>query len=417
MSRSLIFFSILILNITSIQSQSIFNPNIIPLGDKEALMGNTGTGGLGSTGAVFYNPAALTMLDGNSFSLSASAYMQYKFTSDPFEIINDQKLIYEAVDYQSIPSSVVMARKKGDWNIALSLLIPQDFLYEGQTTWNVNLGGANAKFKVLQNFKENIFLAGLSAARKLNNGFSVGITMYGSAYAYTDITDVSATFSNDPTLLSVNTTRTRVHPFDIYFIAGVLKEMDKWNIGLTITSPNINIWRAGSYYEYSFSNLDGNNASSNVDEQELDGQFKYPLEIRLGSVYKATERTKVALDVTYRAEADYNVFKDFRPEDFGVDTRGQFRLNAGLEFQISNKFAYYLGGSYNPSTLEESDLEASQLFIGGHTGLKLITKYLETSVGFFYNKGSGDAPLDLGDGTSNQSYEITGLFLGSNYKF
>jgi len=95
-------------------------------------MGNTGTGGLNSTGAVYYNPAALTMLEGNSFSLSASAYMRYKFSADPFAEINGEKLLYEAEDYQSIPSSVVMARKKGDWNIALSLMIPLDFLYEGQ---------------------------------------------------------------------------------------------------------------------------------------------------------------------------------------------------------------------------------------------------------------------------------------------
>lgn len=37
-------------------AQLSYNTNILPLGDKEALLGNTGTGGLGSTGAVFYNP-------------------------------------------------------------------------------------------------------------------------------------------------------------------------------------------------------------------------------------------------------------------------------------------------------------------------------------------------------------------------
>jgi len=241
--------------------------------------------------------------------------------------------------------------------------------------------------------------------------------MYGSAYAYTEITDVSATFDFDPTLLSVTTGRTRVHPFDIYFIAGILKEMDKWNIGLSITTPNINVWKAGSYYNYSFSNLEEEISTSLVDEQELEGQFKYPLEVRLGTVYKANEKTNIALDITYRSENDFDIYGDFRPEEFGVDTRGQFRVNAGMELGINDKLSYYLGGSYNPSTLEESDFEASQLFIGGYSGLKLFTKYLETSIGFFYNRGSGDAPLDVGEGISNQSYEITGLMLGSNYKF
>ena len=414
--RVTLLIFLLLIGLTSL-AQSNYNPNIIPLGDKEALMGNTGTGGIGSTGAVYYNPAALTMLDGNSFSLSASAYMRYKFTADPIDVINDQELLYEAVDYQSIPSSVVIAKKKDDWNIALSLLIPQDFLYEGQTTWNVNLSDRNAKFKILQNLKENLFLAGLSAAHKLGNGYSVGLTMYGTAYALTSLTDISATFPDDPSLLNVNTTRTRVHPFDIYFIAGVLKETEKWNLGLSVTTPNINIWKAGSYYEYSFTNLDGNSNSTLVDEQELDGQFKYPLEIRFGTVYKATDRTLVAVDLTYRNESDYKVFGDFRPDEFAIDTRGQFRVNAGLEFDMSDKLNYLIGGSYNPSTLVETGSEASQVFIGGYTGLKLITKYLETSIGFFYNKGSGEAPFGDGTGESSQSYEITGFFLGSNYKF
>ncbi len=398
-------------------SQSNYNPNIIPLGDKEALMGNTGTGGIGSTGAVYYNPAALTMLDGNSFSLSASAYMRYKFTADPIDVINGQDLLYEAVDYQSIPSSVVIAKKKGDWNIALSLLIPQDFLYEGQTTWNVPIDTYQSKFKILQNFKENLFLAGLSAAHKLGNGYSIGLTMYGTAYAYTSISDISATFPDDPSLLSVSTSRTRVHPFDIFFIAGVLKEMEKWNIGLSVTTPNINIWKAGSYYEYNFSNLGGTSESSVVDEQDLDGQFKYPMEIRLGTVYRASERTLLAMDLTYRSESDYHIFGDFRPDEFAIDTRGQFRVNAGLEFDTSEKLNYLIGGSYNPSTLVETGSEASQVFIGGYTGLKLITKYLETSIGFFYNRGSGEAHLEIVNGDSKQSYEIMGFFLGSNYKF
>ena len=60
-SRIVLVFSVF--TSLSVQAQNVNNLNLLPLGDKESLMGNTGTGGVHSTGAVFYNPAALTQLE------------------------------------------------------------------------------------------------------------------------------------------------------------------------------------------------------------------------------------------------------------------------------------------------------------------------------------------------------------------
>jgi hypothetical protein len=401
----------------SIKSQSIFNPNIIPLGDKESLMGNTGTGGIKSTGAVYYNPAALTMLDGNSFSLSASAYMRYRVTADPIAVFGDEELVFEAEDYQSIPTSVIMVRKKGDWVLALSILIPLDFVYEGQNSWNVDIGGFSSRFQSIQNYRENIFMAGLSVSHDLGNGFSLGTTLYGNSYILNSFTDLNATIVGQPELLSTNTTRTRVAPIDLILIAGIQKRLDNWNFGLTVTSPNLSVIKNGSHYEYSYSSFTDPVSSTLVDESDLKGQFKYPLEFRMGAVYSLADRTHIALDISYRTERDFYAFQDFEQEDFYRDTKGQYRISAGLEQLLSEKFSLYMGASYTPSSLESAEFEVGEDFIGGYTGLKLFTEHLETSVGFFYNRGTGERFIEALGTNSEQSYEYLGFILGSNYKF
>jgi hypothetical protein len=400
-----------------LHSQSIFNPNIIPLGDKESLMGNTGTGGIKSTGAVYYNPAALTMLEGNSFSLSASAYMRYKATADPIAVLGDEELVFEAQDYQSIPTSVIMVRKKGDWVLALSILIPLDFVYDGQDSWNISIDNFTTRFQAIQNYRENVFLAGLSGSRDLGNGFSVGATVYGSSYNLNSFVDINATIQTLPDLLSVNTTRTRVSPVDLLLIAGIQKRFEKWNLGLTITTPNIPVIKNGSHYEYSFNNLTNPTTSSLVDERDLKGQFKYPFEFRFGAVYNPSSQTQIAVDLSYRTERDFYAFEDYQEEDFFRDTKGQYRASAGIEQGLSEKFSLYLGGSYTPSSLESAEFDAGEDFVGGYTGIKLFTEHLETSAGFFYSWGRGERFIeDLGT-TSTQTYEYFGFILGSNYKF
>ena len=72
-SQSLYYCTILLLFwACGLYGQTAFNPNLLPLGEEEALLANTGTARSGSTGAVFYNPAGLSTVEGTSFSLSGS---------------------------------------------------------------------------------------------------------------------------------------------------------------------------------------------------------------------------------------------------------------------------------------------------------------------------------------------------------
>ncbi len=137
MSRPIpiVFLSLLLAGFAC--GQSAYNPNILPLGHKEALMANTGTGGIGSTGAVYYNPGALASLEEDYFSLSGAAYLRYTFEADPIAVINGRELTFEGDAFRSIPTSVIRVNRLGDWRLAFSALIPMQFNYEGIQEWEV----------------------------------------------------------------------------------------------------------------------------------------------------------------------------------------------------------------------------------------------------------------------------------------
>jgi hypothetical protein len=205
-------------------AQLSYNTNILPLGDKEALLGNTGTGGLGSTGAVFYNPAALTLLEGSSFSLSGSAYMQYSFKTKPFAVIDGNVLDYSGSGFQSVPTSLVMARSLGTWKVAFSLLVPTQFKYEGQQDWRLTVGGTPYRLKILQNYSEAIFMGGLSVARKINDRWSWGVSVYGQYFSYLSFSDVRFSNIDDPTKISLSSSRDQRAPVSLYVLAGLHRQ-------------------------------------------------------------------------------------------------------------------------------------------------------------------------------------------------
>lgn len=379
-------------------------------------MANTGTGGLTSTGAVYYNPAALTQLDGNSFSLSGSAYLRFRFEGTPIANIAGTDLDYKGSGFRTIPTSAIGVRRRGVWRLAFSFLVPMEFNFEGQKTWNIPVNGQELKLKLLQNYQEKIFLGGLTAARPLGNGWSVGLTLYGQVYSYLSTIDLRGGITQNPDLIIQATSREKIAPIDLLVIGGLHRSWEKWNLGLRIAAPSVYLFGEGDYYEYFFNNLGTDTESSELDVAKNKAVFRTPLDIRIGTVHHPNERWQLALDIAYRFPLEYDVYDDERV-DRREDTRGNFRINGGFEYKHSEQMAFYGGGAYTPTTLQETDQVFGQDFWSLFGGAKLFTEHIETSIGLFFSRGKGESNARIGEGTATQLYEYLGLVLGTNYRF
>jgi hypothetical protein len=317
--------------------------------------------------------------------------------------------------FRSLPTSVVMVRKIDDWRLAFSILIPSDFAYEGQKFWEIPLSpGGELNLTNALNFRETLSQYGVSAAKPIGKGYSLGLSVYAQQYTY--LSSIAGNGITDGLIQVVvnDLIRTEVSSFALQVMAGALKEWDHWNIGLRINLPGIHLFGSGSYYQNLYSSAD--NSLSEVREDELEGQFLSPFEVAIGTVYHPGERWRFALDLTFRGVTEFSQFTDYEGGG-SVDYSGNLRTNTGFEYLGNGRLGYYLGGNYTPQPQGTPEGEAYLSFLGGYGGLKLFTEHLETSVGIFYTRGYGESPLTVGEGVSQQFYEYFGLFLGSNYRF
>lgn len=396
------------------QAQLAYNTNILPLGDKEALMGNTGTGGMGSTGAVFYNPAALMQLEGSSFSLSGSAYMAFSFEASPFSVIDDDRLDYKGSGFQSVPTSLVMARTLGKWRVAFSLLVPSQFKYEGQQSWDLDVGGTPYRLKILQNYSETMFLGGLSAAHRINERWSWGVSIHGQYFSYLSSSDVRITQENDPVRTSLITTRDQRAPISAYVMGGLHRQGDKLGLGLRVALPSVRISGKGQHYVYGYTALSAIDppTTSETDLVGLKADFRTPFDVRLGATYRSNERVKLAMDASYGTGVEYDVVtgQGYSEKE---ELESTYRLSAGAEVSVQEHRALLLGLSWAPSTTTTNGISNTISFLSYTAGVKVTIGRSETTVGYFNAVGNGALPYAEGSIAAEQVYRYNGAFLGT----
>jgi hypothetical protein len=397
--------------------QTGYNMNILPVGDIEPMMANTGTAGLHSTGSVYYNPAALTQLERNSFSLKGTAYTLFSFKADPIAIIDNQKLVYESTGFQSIPTTLVLVKKFNSWRAALSVIIPMSYNYEGLSRWDVG-NPVYAELEVLQNYKERMMLIGLSAARKLNDKWSIGISAFGQSYSYLSYINLELTSRNDSQFLVNDVTREKYNPFNLLLIAGLHRASEKWNMGLRISAPNLYLFGKGEYQYSSYSKTSPTEPAIinefNLEKQEI--RFKTPLDVRFGIAYRASNKFQLTSDISYTWNIKYDPFVTPDYENI-LDFKGSFRVSTGIEFVVKDSVFAYLGTSFTPLRSGTSFDVFEQDFYTGTAGVRFNSKNIKTVLGFHYTLGTGKRELTTTLASNSESYGYIGLFIGTNYVF
>ncbi|HEX4923085.1 MAG TPA: hypothetical protein VFV50_03330 [Bdellovibrionales bacterium] len=395
---------------------NLYNPQIMPLGESEAFMANTGVAESGSSGAVFFNPGALATQKGSKISLSGVAYVFFNYKADSALRVDNTDLPYNADGYNGVPFSVVSTKRTGPWVLGLSVMETDLKTYENKVAWRTPNGSVN----ILQNLNQSEMWLGGTASRQLTDSTGLGL----SAFVIRRTESVTNTwFINnniDPTgTAGFVTSRTQAAFTGLVLLAGFYQQVDSdtsWGARLRLPSFQL----AGSLDSYaSVQQLSGGVLTKNeADETGLKATAKTPIDLSLGLSRQLGANMRLLADLGYQLGIDYMVLED--RQSGPVRTAPTLRLNLGMRYDLSENAALRGGFFYNPSAqakLEEEG-DSREDYYHFSAGYQFQEEHLTTGIGVFYQFSRGEViPLEAPDARSAVSTSSYGAILTSGYVF
>ncbi|OJJ17799.1 hypothetical protein BKI52_28475 [marine bacterium AO1-C] len=313
-------------------------------GARSSLLGGAVIAGVNDNSAIYYNPAALTEATNASISLNANAYEVSWFN------MKDglgQGYDLEARSFDLYPQfasgSINFKNPKLKMGYAL---LTRDYTYlkmdERFVTFTDAIVGLPGNEEFIGSFeylnRVNEQWAALAVGYQLSPKLSIGLTQFFGYRSHTS----RATFTSEAvTSIPGNPfyiARVRQHEDISYdnikaiWKLGILLNLEHWKIGLTVTSPSVNINPAGYSTgtvrrEFSVENLNVflpdtlyPTFLASDKQEDIKSLYKYPLSVGLGIEY-STPKIKVSISAEYFSEiAKYRVLSGqlrsiFRPSN------------------------------------------------------------------------------------------------------
>ena len=326
------------------------------VGPVNRAMGGAGTAApLDATGAIHWNPASITGLDGSRFDIGVDLVANQNriesalFSGTPMELSGAS---HSHAGVAPLPAlGVVFQPSDSDWSYGLGLLSVGGFSvnYPASTTNPIftppppvgaGTGGGYSRLSILQ--------IAPTLARSFGNGFSIGIAptmtvadaqLSPFPLAFPDDANGDGNFNYPSGIRS----RPR---WGLGVQAGVYYESPLGiNFGLAIKSPQ---W----FEEFEFLGTDEVGLP-----RTLTTKLEYPLIMTGGTSFQPTQNTLVAVDVRYVDYERTAVFGD--PPTFNLDGslnglgwESVILLAIGFQWEISDALTLRTGYSYNPSQID-----------------------------------------------------------------
>ena len=412
-------------------------------GTKSMLLSGSVIGGVDDLGAVFYNPGRLGLIENPAFLLSADVYEWTRLTvSDAFGESAD----VSKSDIGGIPSLVAGTFKIGflkDHSFAYAVLqrqgINADISYKDEVFDNVidTFPGDEyfgASIRIFQKVQEQ--WASLTWSYPITENLSVGLTTNLSVLNQNkgNIIELQAyTSFNETAIYRYN----RNFSFDKYSLLwklGLAAELNKVQLGLTITTPSVGIFGKGTYeYESFFSGIPGYSVNPDVyttsRQKDLPVKVTKPWAIGAGATF-LWGRNKIHFSGEWYSRVPYYVL--MQSEEHTSQSSGetiQFTLydelnsvvnfGIGLEIFLREKVSFYSSfcsdfsaASNNRVGFSEQNPEASNTTFaadyyhyGGGFILKL--KGIDLTLGATYTGGSQSfaRPVDFPESGDDEIFE------------
>ena len=363
-------------------------------GPRSMLLSGAVIGSVTDMSATYYNPGALGYIEKPELLLSANAY---QVETLKIEDGGGDGVDLSSSQFNLLPNMIAGAFRKswlGKNKVAYSFLTRHRFDAEvrGVRTDRIDIlpdpGSEEFAGYLRAEVDAKELWAGVTWARGVNERVGVGITTFLSvrtekgtdeffAQALTDSSDISLIFNVDN--FSAST-------YSLLWKAGVGFDFKPLTIGVTLTTPNLQLFGSGeAAINSTVVRVDRDNDGTPENsfetdfQEEVDANYKSPLSIGVGAGY-FFERTQIHFSAEWFSEIDaYDVLElePFRSQTTGEsqdrslqqkrDSVTNFAL--GLRQALSERWAGYLSFNTDYSAFnEESDISVTGLDIVHATG-------------------------------------------------
>lgn len=384
-------------------------PFILPMGDQEPMLGNTGVAISGSTGNVLYNPAGLAELKGNRISASGSAYALVKGRT--FAISDTA----DFTTYVSVPNMLVASRQIKSWTVAFGIFEPLSI--EGDIVADQSAPGLNGTAHVDEDFKTEEQYIGISTGHELGeSGWRLG----GGLFVHREVNTTTGSMFVSPNSGSVylsSITKTDLEVLSLLPILGVQKDISPdLQAGLRVIFPSYEILGRGHTVTNAMV-YDGTTLTPNKIDLQTSGHYNMPTDLTGGVSWKTGSRVTLLADLGVQFPT---VFDDMpnSPQKTQYNTVTTVRWNVGCDYRLTDEFSLDFGMLRSPYTNAKSPtagppVNFSGVSLGGYDREKTVS----TGLGAFYINSRTDGSLFNFTSDPYKGYSAYGIMLSSSINY
>lgn len=398
MARIILVLALIIPSLKILAQNQYFNQQLLPLGDESALMANSGIAGQSPNSAVLFNPAALVLNHGNSFSFSGNAYYEFNYRAKDISQLGNRTIDLEASGLQVMPTSLIYHLDRWDWNFSFALGSPAYMEYSGfQNFESTGNNGGIERLSLSESLNESMYTGFLGAGKDLGKGWSIGFSFYGNYYSVS--TAITSEYYNtvNPSFFFTSQSFSEAVSYSLGMSLGLLKQWEKLTIGFTAFSPNIAVYGKGKT-AVSIAEANPLPFISEDLQEDLKTHLSNGYRLGTGLNYRILPQLEYSLDFNYFGAQSKSLFPN---DPIGP---ASYRLSSGLKWGYTKDWAYYLGFAYLPGS--ENQVQRQTFIFTGGSRFKI--NGTQNSLGLFLaesteNLGRGDA-----------SFEFFGILIGSS---
>jgi hypothetical protein len=374
------------------------NYNSILIGEQSAGLGGAYTAMYGdASGAPYYNPAGLAWMKGNSFSSSVSIYKKFDTVMGKDEDLLKAPLRVNQGFFQSIPSSAGSVIRWRDYNVGLSIVVPEYDTFKG----DISTTGTNTA--TVSYLDESLWVGG-TFAKTISKNETAGLTLYYTARNYNRTVQDRTIDSGANTAVLFNEEKNITGNSVVALLGYQIHWTSKFFLGATFRSPGIEVAGAGSYFKTEVTAAGGTLNIISNSKPEIRARTRVPGKVTLGLAYKEDKWLISADGSIYSAERYF----DFTDSDIRSKVQHQVMFNGaiGAEYKFAPWLILRSGAFTNLTSHKELDIadkygdRVDQL--GWASNFTVISKEkIRFTFGGYYNIGRGKAIQRI-----NQAYAI-----------
>ncbi len=394
---------------TRLAVADINNPDLLPLGERAAQLGNAGIT-TPTSEAAYFNPANLTRISTATISASGSSYQSTSVTIKDALVLGDDTADIRFGGFNSIPSAVISTYSAGPVSLATSVMVPEWIIAKGRERIQLGPLGITQSNRL----EREVIAIGGSAAMELTPKLSLGLSIYGLRESEDTniIFDVSSLVDSASVIQysQRHEQRTSLAVFGVMGLSYAASET--LVVGARVRSPRLSVAGSGNLY---VRELVADAAVTVANVSEVDGFKTFaptPLDLGVGASVKVTPRIEFVADVNAQIPGRAIFYDDSDAGESAVDLRLAVRASVGADIEFLDRKWLRLGLVYNPAAVESEDgsEDKASSFRGVTGGIAWASSRTTTSLGAFFLQGEG---LDDGSEVSERHY---GALLSTSYR-